>query len=100
MIANARERRDLTPQPPLRAGEREQARKSNVVRVASGLLPTVGLLAAVVLAWELAVRAMHVPVYLLPAPSAVGVRLASDPLFFAREGLVTLGEALGGLLIG
>lgn len=64
------------------------------------LLPTGALLTAVLLVWELAVRLMQAPVYLLPSPSAVAFRLAGDPLFFVREGLVTLGEAFGGLLIG
>jgi NitT/TauT family transport system permease protein len=63
-------------------------------------LPTLALLGAVLLGWELAVRLWQVPTYLLPAPSAVAARLVGDPSFFAREGLVTLGEALGGLIIG
>lgn len=63
-------------------------------------LPTVALLGAVLLGWELAVRLWQVPTYLLPAPSAVAARLVGDPSFFAREGMVTLGEALGGLIIG
>lgn len=66
----------------------------------SGLLPTLALLTAVLLVWELAVRIMQTPSYLLPAPSAVAARLVSDPMFFVREGLVTLGEAVGGLVIG
>ena len=65
-----------------------------------GLLPTAAFLAAVLLGWELAVRLWRVPSYLLPAPTAVAARLIGDPLFFGREGLVTLGEALGGLVIG
>ena len=71
--------------------------------IRSGLaasLPTAALLGTVLLGWELAVRIMQVQSYLLPAPSAVLARLAGDPMFFVREGLVTLGEALGGLLIG
>jgi NitT/TauT family transport system permease protein len=63
-------------------------------------LPTLALLGAVLLGWELAVRLWQVPTYLLPAPSAVAARLVGDPSFFAREGMVTLGEALGGLIIG
>jgi NitT/TauT family transport system permease protein len=60
----------------------------------------VALLVGVLALWELAVWAWRVPTFLLPGPSAVATRLVSDPLFFAREGLVTLAEALGGLLIG
>jgi NitT/TauT family transport system permease protein len=68
-------------------------------RLAS-LLPTLAFLTVVLIGWELAVQVWRVPAYLLPGPTAVGARLASDPLFFGREGLVTLGEALGGLVIG
>ena len=64
------------------------------------LLPTVAFLAVVLLGWELAVRLWQVPAFLLPSPSAVGARLMGDPMFFGREGLITLGEALGGLAIG
>jgi NitT/TauT family transport system permease protein len=63
-------------------------------------LPSAALLIACLCAWEGAVRIWQVPSYLLPAPSAVAARLIGDPLFFCREGLVTLGEALGGLTIG
>jgi NitT/TauT family transport system permease protein len=58
------------------------------------------LLIGVVALWQVTVSAWQVPSYLLPGPSAVAVRLFSDPLLFASEGLVTLLEALGGLLIG
>jgi NitT/TauT family transport system permease protein len=63
-------------------------------------LPTAAILTAILLGWEIAVRVSQVPAFLLPGPTAVAARLVGDPLFFGREGLVTLGEALGGLLIG
>src|SRR5688572_28605401 len=50
--------------------------------------------------WEAAFRLWQVRAYLMPGPGAVALRLVSDPGFFGREGLVTLAEALGGLLIG
>ena len=102
MVARTAPRNDLTPQPPLRRGEREHRRKPSSAWVLglTQLLPTVALLSAVLLVWELAVRLMQVPNFLLPAPSAVTARLVGDPWFFVREGLVTLGEALGGLVIG
>jgi NitT/TauT family transport system permease protein len=71
-----------------------------IARRLTPLLPTAVLLGAVLLGWELAVWAWQVQAYLLPGPSAVATRLIGDPLFFGREGLVTLGEALGGLVIG
>ncbi|MFN8635428.1 MAG: ABC transporter permease [Chloroflexota bacterium] len=64
------------------------------------VLPTIAILAAVLLAWEAVVRLWQVPAYLMPGPSAVLVRLVSDPGFFGREGLVTLFEALAGLTVG
>lgn len=63
-------------------------------------LPTVAFLAAVLAGWELLVQVWRVPAFLLPGPSAVVARLAGDPLFFGREGLITLGEAVGGLAVG
>lgn len=50
--------------------------------------------------WEAGVRLGGVPVYLLPAPSTVLARLAAEPLYFLKEGAVTLLEALGGFLLG
>jgi len=67
---------------------------------ARAALPTLAFLLGVLALWELAVRLWGVQAFLLPGPSAVAARLASDPLFFAREGLVTLSEAVGGLTIG
>jgi NitT/TauT family transport system permease protein len=64
------------------------------------LAPTVLLLAGVLLAWEVVVRAAHVPAYLVPAPSVVVLRWLRDPGFFLTEGGVSLAEALGGLLVG
>jgi NitT/TauT family transport system permease protein len=75
-------------------------RTTSTVSHGLALLPTVAFLTVVLAGWELAVRIWQVPAFLLPAPSAVATRLAGDPLFFGREGLVTLGEALGGLVIG
>lgn len=65
-----------------------------------GAAPSIGLIALVILGWEAAVRLSGVPAFLVPSPLAVGRRLATAPMFFASEGLVTLGEALGGLAIG
>jgi ABC-type nitrate/sulfonate/bicarbonate transport system permease component len=62
--------------------------------------PTIGLLLGAGLAWEVVVRAANVPVYLVPAPSAVAARWLQDPVFFLAEGGVSLAEALGGLAVG
>jgi len=54
----------------------------------------------VALALEAWTRALRVPGYLFPAPSAVAARLAGDPGFFAAETVVTVAEAAGGFALG
>jgi NitT/TauT family transport system permease protein len=71
-----------------------------MMRAFGAMLPSLALLVVFVLAWDQGVRLLRVPAYIVPAPGAVANRLIADPLFFGREGLVTLGEALGGLAIG
>ena len=57
------------------------------------------LVAAALGAWELAVRALRVPAYLLPAPSAVAADFHADGALLASNTWVTLREiALGFLL--
>ncbi|HSM57083.1 MAG TPA: ABC transporter permease [Candidatus Sulfomarinibacteraceae bacterium] len=62
----------------------------------------VGLLiiVAVFLLWEAAVRVTGIPVYLLPAPSAVIAYLAQHFLRLLQAGGLTLLEALAGLTLG
>lgn len=50
--------------------------------------------------WEAATRLGNVPVYLLPAPSRVLLTLLAQPAYYLHALLITLGEALGGLVIG
>ena len=63
-------------------------------------LPTALVLLAAAVAWEAVVRVQQVPLYLVPPPSAVALRLLRDPGFFVTEGSISLAEALGGLLVG
>src|SRR5581483_8536503 len=70
------------------------------IRALRSTLPSLMLLIVLVLVWDQGVQLLRVPPYIVPTPGAVWARLARDPLFFGREGLVTLGEALGGLAIG
>lgn len=56
------------------------------------------MVAAVV--WEIWVRVAGVPEYILPAPSLILERLVQDIGFFSKHGGITLGEALGGFLLG
>lgn len=58
---------------------------------------TVLVLAAVLEVWT---RALRVPPYLLPAPSAVGERLWRDAALFASDAAVTLTEAAAGFALG
>lgn len=64
------------------------------------LLPTLGLLLAAILGWEVLVDVRQVPAYLVPAPSVIAERWLRDPGFFVVEGGVSLAEALGGLALG
>jgi NitT/TauT family transport system permease protein len=77
---------------------------TRVLRLARGaagaLLPPVSTLLMAAGVWEAWVRLRDVPEYLVPAPSAVVARMAGDPAFFVREGLVTLQGALAGFALG
>lgn len=50
--------------------------------------------------WEVAIRLSATPIYLLPAPSDILGRLWAAPVPLAQAGLVTLAEAVAGLLLG
>lgn len=58
------------------------------------------MVAALVVAWEAAVRLSDLPVYLLPAPSRIIQTLWDDPLYYVSALAITLGEATAGLLLG
>jgi len=57
-------------------------------------------IAAIAVVLEVWSRAFQVPSYLLPAPSAVAARMATDAGLLAREGGITLSEAAAGFVIG
>ena len=63
------------------------------------LPPALALMTAIAL-WEAWVRAASIPVYIVPAPSAVIVRLIGDFGFFALHGGITLAEAMAGFALG
>lgn len=63
------------------------------------LLAPVLFVALLLAAWELACRALHVPVYLLPAPSAIGQALAEGWPMLLASAWSTLSTALIGLLV-
>jgi len=49
--------------------------------------------------WEICVRLMGVPKYLLPAPSDIIVELAANPLWYGRHAMYTIGACLLGFFI-
>ncbi len=58
------------------------------------------LVAALVMAWEVAVRMTAVPEWIVPSPTAVGRALVDNWSTLAPAAMVTLGEAAAGLAIG
>lgn len=60
----------------------------------------VALVGLALTAWEIGVRAWEVPVYLVPAPTVVARTLVASWGSYAQAAIVTLGEALAGLLLG
>ncbi len=83
-----------------------QERTSSSVEAASQLARPGGggmallLLGILLAAWELGVRWQQVPPYILPAPTQIFQTLAANPGMYARASLLTLAEALLGLLLG
>ena len=67
-------------------------------RIARILAPLT-LVTIILVGWELACRLMSVPVYLLPAPSAIAASLASDWSPLAAAAWTTLSMALTALVI-
>lgn len=60
----------------------------------------VAAIAILSIALEAWTRAFHVPGYLVPAPSAVIGRIATEWPMFLREALITIAEAAGGFAVG
>lgn len=65
----------------------------------SRLLPPALLIAALLAAWEITCRALHVPPYLLPPPSAVGLALAERAPVLAASAWATFRMALQALAV-
>jgi len=59
-----------------------------------------GIVIIFLLAWESGVRLMKIPLYLLPSPSHVLETLVKNAGMYVDAALLTLGEALVGLLLG
>lgn len=69
-------------------------------RGAAGVLRPLFLFAAGVAAWELSVRAMGIPPFILPAPSRIAVELAGRHALLRAHAAVTFGEVLLGFALG
>ncbi len=59
-----------------------------------------GIVLTFLLLWEGAVRLFSVPIYLLPAPTRVLVTLGQNLNLYASASMITIGEALVGLVLG
>lgn len=68
-------------------------------RPAAIAAPLVTFLLGIAL-WEGLVRGFNIPLYLLPAPSAIVAEFLERPAFLLDIGLFTFREALGGFAIG
>ena len=64
------------------------------------VLPSVGGILGLMVLWELWVRLGRVPVYLVPAPSVIAIRLSEIAPQLAFETMFTLAAAGAGLAIG
>ena len=72
-----------------------QARGSQRWLLAAPVITAVGCL----LAWELAVRLLAIPTYLLPAPSNVIAKMLTDYRMFVLEAIPTLTAIVAGFLL-
>src|SRR5437016_1991616 len=63
------------------------------------LLAVAGIV-ALFAAWEGAVRFWHIPLYVLPPPSAIWQQLLRDRMLLWRHAQPTMIEAAGGFLLG
>jgi NitT/TauT family transport system permease protein len=66
----------------------------------SSALVAWGIVLAFLLIWEAAVQISNTPPYILPAPSLVIRTLVAHPGLYAEAAVITLSEALLGLLLG
>ena len=60
----------------------------------------VGGTALVLVVWECAVRALHLPAYLLPPVSEILLTIVQSRVLLAGDAVVTAGESVGGFALG
>jgi NitT/TauT family transport system permease protein len=83
--------------PAMRA--MNEARRQPAMRALLSRASPFFVVAAVLLLWEIGVRAFNVPAYLLPPPSAIARRMVVDYKLIALNTWVTLGEVLAGFAL-
>ncbi|NTF52636.1 ABC transporter permease [Agrobacterium rhizogenes] len=64
------------------------------------LAPAIGLFVSIGFAWETAVKVFSIPAYLLPAPSAIGVKIWEARDMLAQNLAWTMAAAVLGFIIG
>ncbi|WP_454856442.1 ABC transporter permease [Rhizobium binxianense] len=75
------------------------ARTGSPLRIFSTISPAFWTLAGILIFWEIAVRLMHVPVYILPSPSRIGQEFAVYwPRLLVNSGY-TMIEVLSGFVL-
>jgi NitT/TauT family transport system permease protein len=74
-------------------------RRATVKKRAITVANALGVFAAVLLLWELALRLFHVPSYMLPSPLAVARAVAAKFPSLVGSFAITAEEAAGGLLV-
>lgn len=82
----------LEPRP----GAGPLARPSYITRV----LRIAAVAALILGTWQVLVTMLEVPAYILPAPNAIAIELAAQPVFLARNAVVTGTEIILGLIVG
>ncbi|MBI4233116.1 MAG: ABC transporter permease [Chloroflexi bacterium] len=85
--------------PPFPRGARGSSARGTLLAFLLQWLPPALLVLAALGLWELLVRLLHVPRWLLPTPSAIGGELASSYPLLLRHTLVTLEEVLAGFAV-
>ena len=72
---------------------------SELAQRASAVVPALGLAAAVLVVWELAVRLFNVPQFVIPAPTAIAVALFEQRAALATASKATAVEVLFGFVL-
>jgi NitT/TauT family transport system permease protein len=85
------------PAPPATPPRRAPAQSA--LRALIDHWPAALVFLALAMVWEAAVRLSHTPAYLLPAPSVILLRTATDLPYLLGQAAVTVEEALGGLAL-